>query len=441
VLSDPRGIAVTAASAESVARLEATIAAYCAFRKDTGDRLKEALAADPHLVMAHLLRGYFMLLLVKRELLPRARQALEAADAAMRAAGSTPRELLHRQALEAWIARDETRAIEVLETILVGDPRDIVALKIVQYLLFYSGDGRRMRDTVARAIAAWDASAPLYGFALGCHAFGLEECGEYETAERAGRQAIELNPADIWGAHAVAHVFEMEERTEEGLAWIGALAPHWAAANNFAFHVWWHRCLYLLKLRRYDEALGRYDSEVRAESTDDQLDVTNAVALLWRLEQAGVDVGKRWEELAQRAAARIDDHMTSFGDAHYAMALAAAGAPGDVARWQESAGLYATHVRETQAVVMRELGLALGEAALAHRQGNFARVLDLLLPVRQSIWRIGGSHAQRDLFAQLIIDAAVKAGRRDVAQELLRERLAARPDNLWALDQRRLIEA
>ncbi len=439
-LTDRRGLAVTAASAESVARLEATIAAYCTFGKDTGDRLKAALAADPQLVMAHLLRGYFMLLLVKRELVPRAQQALGAADAAMAAAGATPREKLHRQALAAWIARDEARAIEILESILAAYPRDIVALKLAQYLLFYSGDATRMRDTVAKAIASWDESVPSYGFALGCHAFGLEECGAYDAAERAGKRAVELDPADIWGAHAVAHVFEMEERSEEGLAWIGTLAPCWAKANNFAFHVWWHRCLFLLKLRRYDEAIARYDSEVRAESTDEYLDITNAVALLWRLEQAGIDVGQRWQELAQRAAARIDDHMMAFGDAHYAMALAAAGAPGDFARWQASARSYAAQARETQAAVMGEVGIALGEAAFAHRQRDFARALDLLLPVRQAIHRIGGSHAQRDLFAQLAIDTAVKAGRYETARELLRERLATRPANNWALDEPRLVE-
>jgi tetratricopeptide (TPR) repeat protein len=441
VLSDPRGIAVTAVSAESVARLEATIAAYCAFRKDTGDCLKEALAADPQLVMGHILRGYFMLLLVKRELIPRAQKAAEAADAAIRTVGATPRETLHRQALGAWIRRDEARAIEILEAILAAYPRDIVALKLVQYLLFYAGDGTRMRDTVARAVASWDEALPLHGFALGCHAFGLEECGDYDAAERAGKRAIEFNPTDIWGAHAVAHVFEMQERTEEGLAWIGAHAPQWDATNNFAFHVWWHRCLFLLKLRRHDEAVARYDNEVRAESTDEHLDITNAVALLWRFEQAGIDVGKRWDELAQRAAARIEDHMTVFGDAHFAMALAAAGAPADFARWQDSAGAYAAQAHETQAAVMREVGVALGEAALAHRRGAFARVLDLVLPVRHAIRRIGGSHAQRDLFAQLVIDAAVKAGRHDVARDLLRERLTARPKNSWALDALGLIEA
>jgi tetratricopeptide (TPR) repeat protein len=328
-------------------------------------------------------------------------------------------------------SRDTTRAIAILTHILEEFPRDIVALKLVQFLLFYSGDSARMQATVAAALPAWDESVPAYGFALGCHAFGLEESGEYDAAERAGRRAVALNPDDIWGAHAVAHVFEMQDRVAEGLGWIDALAPHWRAANNFAFHVWWHRCLYLLALRRFDEVLERYDREVRTDSTDDYLDVTNAISLLWRLEQRGVAVGHRWNELIERAAQRRDDHITVFADTHYAIALAAS-EPDAAAGWDQSARAYATQSRETQAAIMDEVGLALGTAAIAHRRGDFSAALDRLLPLRAAIHRIGGSHAQRDPFAELLIDAAVKAGRHDVARDLLRERLAARPRNAWS---------
>lgn len=437
-LIDPRGLAVTATSAEAVARLEDTILAFCSLKLATGDRLKAALATDAQLVMAHLLRGYFMVMLGKRELLGRAQQALDAADRAIAVVGATPRERLHRDALAAWIARDLTLTIARFEALLGQFPRDLVVLKLTQFVLFYAGESGRMRDTVASALGAWDESLPGYGFALGCHAFGLEETGDYAAAERAGRKAIELNPQDIWGAHAVAHVCEMQDRVEDGLAWIGAHEAQWRDVNNFAFHVWWHRCLFLLAQRRFDEVLAQYDREVRAESTDDYLDITNAVALLWRLEQRGVAVGDRWRELAARAAERVGDHMLVFADAHYAMALAAVDR-GGFARWQESARDYATRSQETQAGIMRDIGLALGDAALAHRAEQFAMVLDRLLPQHDAIHRIGGSHAQRDLFAQLLIDSAVRAGRYDVARELLGERLRERPQNGWGLDAMNLL--
>ena len=137
---------------------------------------------------------------------------------------------------------------------------------------------------------------------LGCHAFGLEETGDYGAAERAGREAIERNPADIWGAHAVQHVFEMTGRPHDGIAWTERLEVNWRKCNNFAYHALWHRCLFLLELGEAEGALERYDREVRPESTDDLLDISNAVSLLWRLERAGVDVGRRWGRVGRAVA-------------------------------------------------------------------------------------------------------------------------------------------
>ena len=287
-----------------------------------------------------------------------------------------------------------------------------------------------MRDMLARALSAWDERVPGYGFVLGCHAFGLEETGDYRAAERIGREAVERNPADIWAAHAVAHVFEMTGRPREGVAWVDSLESNWADCNNFAFHAFWHRCLFLIELGALDQVVDLYDREVRPESTDDLLDISNAVALLWRLEQAGVDVGDRWQELADRAQGHVDDHLLVFGDVHYLMALAA-GRADDAARMVESMERYAAESGETEAAVAREPGLPLARAVLAHRRGDYARVVEELLPVRDAIRRIGGSHAQRDLFEEMLIDAALRAGRSDQAKALLTDRLAHRPRNSW----------
>lgn len=427
---DARGVAVTASDPAAVSLLDAALLSYASFKADTGDRLKAALASDPSLVMAPVLRGYFLLLLEKRELVSRALDAATTAEAAMEKFGATPRERRHVSALRLWGQRNLSGACAILTSILAAEPRDLLALKLVQYLLFYAGDWRAMRAAVETALAAWNQSAPGYGYVLGCHAFGLEECGEYRAAEQAGRCAVTLCPDDIWAGHAVAHVCEMEDRLEDGIRWIDEASDGWKEANNFAFHVAWHRCLFLLELERFDEVLALYDRDVRPESSDDLLDISNAVSLLWRLEQLGIDVGRRWEELAVRSAKRGDDHMQIFGDAHYAMALAVPGGDG-FARWRRSSATYAIE-EETESAVMREIGLALGDAAQAHRGGDFARATELLLPRRDGFHAIGGSHAQRDLFAKLLIDSAVKADRIDVARALLRERLAARPGNRWA---------
>jgi tetratricopeptide (TPR) repeat protein len=323
-ISDSHGNPVTAASSGAVRLLDRAISGYLGFRKDTGDRLKEVLAVESDLMMAHCLRGYFMMLFGQRAMLGRAERSLQEAQKAARI-GITEREAAHLAALATWVAGDLTGATARWESILGAWPLDLLALKLAQYGNFYAGKSQRMHQVVAKALPAWNSGIPDYGFVLGCHAFGLEETGAYAEAEHTGREAIEYNPADIWAAHAMQHVFEMTGRPRDGIAWTEQLEGNWRECNNFAYHALWHRCLFLLELGDTERVLALYDCQVRPESTDDLLDISNAVSLLWRLEQAGVNVGTRWEELADHSQAHLDDHLLIFGDLHYLMALAAAG--------------------------------------------------------------------------------------------------------------------
>ena len=68
---------------KGVAALDEATDAYLGFRKDVGDKLKAAFGADPDMVMAHVVRGYFMNLMGNRALVPRAEKS--AADAEARA--------------------------------------------------------------------------------------------------------------------------------------------------------------------------------------------------------------------------------------------------------------------------------------------------------------------------------------------------------------------
>jgi hypothetical protein len=66
------------------------------------------------------------------------------------------------------------------------------------------------------------------------------------------------------------------------------------------------------------------------------------------------------------------------------------------------------------------------EGIIAYEAGEYDKALDLLWPRRHDIVHIGGSHAQRDLFAQIICDAAVHGSRRRIARSLLCERALSR---------------
>jgi tetratricopeptide (TPR) repeat protein len=430
MITDQHGLETTAANDLAVSHFDRVISEYLALGRDTGTHLKAAFAADPDFLMAHCTRGYFFLLFANRAVEAKAKQALEGARKSLSERGATARERMHVAALDAWLREDSIGATTHWEQILIEHPTDVLALRLAHYTHFYAGQSRQMRDSTARALYAWSESVPDYGFVCGMHAFGLEEDGVYDEAEIWGRRAVELNSNDPWAIHAVAHVYDMTGRYREGIEWLKGLKGAWNQANNFRYHLWWHRSLLHLELGQFNEALDLYDQEVRsdAESTD-YLDIANAASLLWRLDDAGVDVGHRWHELAAKAEMRIGDHLLAFADAHYMLALAADRRDDAAERMLASMRAFGRRQTPSQAPVVAEVAVPACQALLAASQGAYDRAVDLLLPVRYGLWRLGGSHAQRDLFAQILIQAALKSGRLTLARALLSERTASRPNS------------
>jgi tetratricopeptide (TPR) repeat protein len=405
---DRLGLELSAASGEAARAFDETVWAYVGFSREPGVPLKRALQADPAMPMALCLQGYFFHLMGLPGLAAKARTVFESVSKAE----ANPRERAHIAALGAWCDGELERTCEILDGILKDHPRDYLALKLANYLYFYLGDAANVRDGPARALKAWDEGAPGYGHLLALHAFGLEESGDYAAAERAGRRATEINPADPWAVHAVAHVMEMQDRADEGARWIEDLAPHWDAANFFRFHLWWHLALMRWSAGRPDEALALYDARVWADGSSENLSLCNDISMLARLELAGVDVGARWNAAADVVRAQAGGSVLAFVDAHYAMAL------GEVPALED---------KGTTARVHGAVGRAACEAAVAWRRKEHARAVAALAPVRQDLHRIGGSHAQRDLFTLILLDSAKKSGNTALAGTLHQERARLRP--------------
>ena len=431
MIRDQHGLETTAASERAVRCYDDMILHYLGLRQDTGDRLKAVFDADPEMPMAHCARGYFMKLFCTPPLERKAEESLAAAKK-LAAKGATERERRHVTALGAWCRGDIAGATDAWEEILLDHPRDVLAIRLAHFTHFYLGDSGAMRDSVARVLPHWSEEHPGFGFVVGYEAFGLEEIGAYAEAERAGRRAVAINGRDIWATHAVAHVMEMQGRVRDGIAWLDGLSGGWGACNNFRFHAWWHKCLFHLELEQFDAILDLYDREVRADTTTaDYLDMSNAIALLWRLQEAGADVGGRWAELADKAEGKIDDHIFAFHDAHYMMALAVDGRRRKADAMLDSMEAAAAYGDTTEGPIFREVGLPLCRAIAAYGRGEYGAAVDLLAPVRREIHRIGGSHAQRDLFFRLLVAAALRSGRYKLARALTAERNARNPGSVW----------
>ena len=435
---DAQGLIVSAGSDAAVAAYDHLVMGYLKNRADLPQRLKALLEADPGFALAHCVQGYLMMLGFKQSLVPAARAALDQARAL--AGAATPRERAHIEALAAWTEGGIDRAIDIWEGILAAHPRDVFAFRLVHFLAFWLGRPADMLASVERVMPAWsEADGAAYGTMLACRCFALEEAGNLIAAEPCGRRAIEIDPGDLWAAHAVAHVLEMQGRRNEGLAWLGGLAAHWEGGNNLQHHLWWHAALYRLEqgdtagvLDLYDNRFRNLNSPLVVAQPDVYIDVQNAAAMLFRLERLGVDVGARWGELADKAEARVDDCLSAFTLPHWMMALAACGRYETAERML--AGMRAFgQSGGTVAPIVRDYALPVSEAVLAHRQGRHDEAVAHMRPALGGMHRLGGSHAQQDVLEQLFVDAALAAGREgDVA--MIVERVAGRralPPSRW----------
>jgi tetratricopeptide (TPR) repeat protein len=414
-----------------VRHFDEAITSYLGFHRDTGDHLGRALATDPDFAMGHCAQGYFLKLFADRSLDGRIADTIAAAERSAEERGATRRERDHIAALSAWHEDDWQTALECWERILLENPLDVLALKLSNHLYFYLGDSLNVRDSVARVLYAWNDETPGHGFVLGMYAFGLEECGDYLDADAVGQQAIEINPADVWAIHAIIHVMEMQGRHREGTELLKTSEDVWTRCNNFANHLWWHGALLLMDLERYHAVIDGYDSRIRAEESDDYLDIVNAASLLWRLGEAGVDVGDRWRELADKAEARSGDHLLAFADAHYMMALAADG------RFDAARAMLASMKENLarkdgmMASIAGDIGTPLCAALLAYANQDYRRTVELLEPIRYDLKYVGGSHAQKDVFHRTLVSAAMKSGQPNIARALMSERTADRPTSIW----------
>lgn len=434
-VKDPQGYRLTTSSGEAARLYNLAQQNLLEYRLNTMQTIKDTIAADPDFALAHCLRGYQFMMYGSFSVLNAAKSALRAAEGC--AGAATPRERLHIEALRAWAEGKTGRAILLWEQVLGDHPLDIVALRLHHFNCFWTGRQHSLRGGAASVLDVWSEDVPGYGNVLGMLAFGYEECGQYREAERFGRMAVERNANDLWAIHAVAHVLEMEDRQEEGIAWLARPEDAWSDRNPFKGHLWWHLALFHLESGQYDQVLALYDRSVRNDGSTFYLDIQNAASLLARLELLKVDVGDRWAGLADFAEKSIGDHGLIFTDLHYMMALARERRFGAAERLLESMGEFAADDEADSAAVVRTLGLPLCRGILAFEQGDYAAAIGHFAPLHNNDAAIGASHAQRDIIDQYLIEATLRARRLSQTRMLLAERVRLRPRNQAAVERHR----
>uniref|UniRef100_A0A2I2ZC15 Tetratricopeptide repeat protein 38 n=1 Tax=Gorilla gorilla gorilla TaxID=9595 RepID=A0A2I2ZC15_GORGO len=417
-------------SNEACKLFDATLTQYVKWTNDKSlggieGCLSKLKAADPTFVMGHAIATGLVLIgtgssvKLDKELDLAVKTMVEIS----RTQPLTRREQLHVSAVETFANGNFPKACELWEQILQDHPTDMLALKFSHDAYFYLGYQEQMRDSVARIYPFWTPDIPLSSYVKGIYSFGLMETNFYDQAEKLAKEALSINPTDAWSVHTVAHIHEMKAEIKDGLEFMQHSETLWKDSDMLACHNYWHWALYLIEKGEYEAALTIYDTHVSSS--------LQALGLLPM--SSGVSVGQRWQDVLPVARKHSRDHILLFNDAHFLMASLGAHDPQTTQELlttlrdaSESPGENCQHL------LARDVGLPLCQALVEAEDGNPDRVLELLLPIRYRIVQLGGSNAQRDVFNQLLIHAALNCTssvHKNVARSLLMERDALKPNS------------
>nr|XP_030711487.1 tetratricopeptide repeat protein 38 isoform X2 [Globicephala melas] len=396
------GLPLSTPSNEACRLFDATLTQYVKWTNDQSlggieGCLSKLKAADPTFALGHAIANGLILIGTGSSV--RLDEELDLAVKTMveisKTQTLTRRERLHVSAVETFAKGNLPKACELWEQILQDYPTDMLALKFSHDTYFYLGYQEQMRDSVARIYPFWTPDIPLSSYVKGIYSFGLMETNFYDRAEKLAKEDSDM----------------------------------------LACHNYWHWALYLIEKGEYEAALTIYDDHIlpSLRGSGAMLDVVDSCSMLYRLQMEGVSVGERWQDVLSVTQKHSRDHILLFNDAHLLMASLGAG---DSRTTQE----LLTTLRDAsespgenhQHLLARDVGLPLCQALVEAQSGNPDGVVELLLPIRHRIVQIGGSNAQRDVFNQLLIHAALNCSsgiHKNVARSLLMERDALKPNS------------
>jgi hypothetical protein len=388
------------------------------------EQILGAADADPESCLANAYAGMLWMLLESPSAASHATKYLIAAERVV--PQSNRREQLNVAMLRAWVNDDLAQTIRLCDQVSDEFPRDLAIVKLHQYFEFNRGNAAQMLRVVLK-VAAANAHVP---YIYGMTAFAYEQCHLLDEAESAAQSALAMQRKEPWAQHALAHVMLTRGRIDEGARFMEGMADTWIDLNSFMLtHLWWHLALFYLSQGRDPAALELYDRHCWGIAKDYSQDQVGAVSLLARFELAGIDVNNRWHDLADHLEMRTTDTVQPFLTLQYLYGLARADRP-QAESLLEAVRRGASNRPEFDRAVWREVALPACEGLLAYARRDYDRAWHGLAQAVPRMAEVGGSHAQRDLFEQLLLDAARKSGRLNIAQQMLEIRRNTDPNGV-----------
>ncbi|MFP5454604.1 tetratricopeptide repeat protein [Sphingobium sp. CFD-1] len=429
---DNHGLSLSTASDVAAAHYRDGVALMLAAWPGAGEDLDAAIAADPDSALAHAARARLHAMHAQ---LVEARARIAVAQEKVTAAHSE-REASHVDVLALAVNGKSQEALKAALAHADRWPRDtlILSLPIGAFGLFaFSGmvEHNQAKVDLCERHAAHFADDDWWF--LTYRGWSLAENGEVARGRAMLERAIELRRQNANCAHALAHAMFEAGANHEAEALIAGWLPEYDRSGILHGHIAWHAALAALERGDADTALAIYDGTVRhSVSLGTPINiVSDAASLLWRLQAYGHAVPEGlWEDAADYARRVFPKPGHAFVDPHMALLEAATGDRAALGRRLTALDeLVAKGAIGAGAIVP-----AIGRAALAFAEGDYAGCVHILEPMTVDFARIGGSNAQREVIEDTLLVALMRAGEVQKARALLDRRLHRRPsprDTRW----------
>ncbi|HYO32380.1 MAG TPA: pyridine nucleotide-disulfide oxidoreductase [Nocardioidaceae bacterium] len=375
------------------------------------EAVAESIAHDPTFALGHAalaLLGYEYCKAVDVE----ARMTA----ATMHARRATERERRHVHAVGAHIKGDSAPLISHLRDY----PQDALLLSVAVPTIAFSG----VTTVPEESWAIVERARPAYGsdwWFCGLLAFIRQEQRQWDEAMRLSCASLEVEPAAGHSVHARTHVHYETGDHRSGRDWIdGWIEGPGRSADNLA-HYSWHAALHELSMGDFAAVQSRYAAQLSPPAVFGCRALVDSCSLLWRwaITPGAVSVPGVESVVDSIDEDLLDKPPTPFMALHAAVTLCALGQSERLTRLERWAQ---DHRDPTYAAVVSPLAAAL--RALCENDPSVAadRLQDLL----GSIWRLGGSEAQREIVEDTLIAALLAAARIEEARTLIDRRLDRR---------------
>ncbi len=210
---------------------------------------------------------------------------------------------------------------------------------------------------------------------------------------------------DIGTAHVAAHRYADAGRMVEGYQWLRKWLDGRAGSGCDWVHIQFHMATFELAVGRWPDAYERFLAHILPAAERGEEALTDAPALLWRLQLSAPDpVEMPWDVLRQAAMRHLGTTEDTFIELHNLLALAGAGDLDSIERWLNAVPELGDPVR---ICLLRRVAMALR----AYTRRTYQQAVNVLGSVLPHLALIGGSREQNRLFADIAEYLSMQAAR------------------------------